>query len=201
MIRQRITLRTPVLAYLVRLLTIVLALILIWYGAMLVLLAAKVAPHTVNSLSAYLTIYRSAARLTVSDFTDTVRLIAGLGGVVVFVVLVYLALQELPRAHLARGDVYLSRDRGGEVTVTPRAIERIAEIAARTQREVQDVSARFGDRSIAVQMSVQRAASAPRVLRETRERIVEDLARHELPALAVDVTLTGFHPTTRRQLS
>lgn len=201
MIRQRVSLRTPVLAYLVRALTLLLALILVWYGAMLVLLAAKVAPHTVNSLSAYRTIYRQAAGLRANDFTDSVRLIAGLGGLMLFVVFVYLALQELPRAHLARGEVHLSHTPAGELTVAPRAIERIAEIAAGTSSEVENVTARLGDSSLVVQMSVKRAASAPQALRDTRERVVKELRRHELPALSVDVTLTGFHPTTRRQLS
>lgn len=201
MIRQRIALRTPVLAYAVRALTILLALILIWYGAMLVLLAAKLSPHTVNSISGYLTLYRDAAGLTLSDFTDTVRVIAGAGGLLVFSLLVYLALQELPRGHLARGDLYLGHGRGGELTVAPRAVERIAEIAAGGHREVDEVSARVGEGAVAVHMSVRRAASAPRALREVRERILEQLSAHGLPALTVDVTLTGFHPTTRRDLS
>ena len=46
MIRQRINLRTPVLAYVVRVLTVVLGLGLFWYGLMVVLLAVKVSPDT-----------------------------------------------------------------------------------------------------------------------------------------------------------
>jgi hypothetical protein len=67
MIRQRINLRTPALAYLVRLLTALLALALFWYGLMVVLLAVKVSGHTVNELSAYRTLYHDAADVTSSD--------------------------------------------------------------------------------------------------------------------------------------
>ena len=80
MIRQRVHLRTPALAYLVRLLTVVLGLALVWYGLMLVLLAAKVSPHTVNAISGYRSLYDDAAALTQNDFTTTVRWIAGVAG-------------------------------------------------------------------------------------------------------------------------
>ena len=67
--RQRVNLRTPIFGHLVAGLTIVLALLLLWYGLMVVLLAVKVSPHTVNSLSAYRTLYNDAADLTRRDFT------------------------------------------------------------------------------------------------------------------------------------
>lgn len=68
------------LAYVVRALTVVLALALVWYGLMIVLLAVKVSPHTVNSLSAYRTLYDDAAGLTQNDFSTAVRFIAGIAG-------------------------------------------------------------------------------------------------------------------------
>src|SRR5581483_5874285 len=107
MTRRRINLRTPLLAYLVRVLTVVLGLTLFWYGLMLVLLAVKVSPHTVNSISAYRTLYDDAISLRASDFTTAVRLIAGFGGLLVFLICLYLATQELPRPYLTRTDVKL----------------------------------------------------------------------------------------------
>ncbi len=107
MTRQRIHLRTPALAYIVRLLTLVLGLALVWYGLMVILLAVKVAPHTINSISAYRILYHDAADLTSEDFTTRVRLIAGFGGLLAFLVLLYLALQEIPRPHLARSPLIL----------------------------------------------------------------------------------------------
>ena len=103
MIRQRINLRTPLLAYVVRALTLLLGAVLVWYGLMVVLLAVKVSPHTVNSISAYRTLYDDVAGLNATDFTTAVRLIAGIAGFLVFLACVYLALQELPRPYLARG--------------------------------------------------------------------------------------------------
>lgn len=201
MIRQRLALRTRALAYVVRALTVLLGLILVWYGAMLVLLAAKVAPHTVNSLSGYRSLYRHATALTAADFTTEVRLIAGFAGLLGFLALVYLALQELPRPYLARGEVVLSEHPSGRVAVEPRAVERVAEIAADAHKDVSSASGRLGDEALNVNVSVRNAARAVETLREVRKRVVGDLARHELPALAVNLTLTGYDPKNRRELS
>ena len=127
MIRQRVNLRTPALAYLVRLLTLAFALALVWYGLMLVLLAAKVAPHTVNAISGYRSLYHAAASVTQDDFTTPVRWIAGAAGFLALLLFGYLAFQELPRPYLARGEVPLSEEERGTTVVKPRAIERVAE--------------------------------------------------------------------------
>ena len=68
--RTRRRIPWPVLAV-----TLLLAAALLWYGLMAVLLAAKVPAHTVNSLSAYRTLYHDAAGLRASDFDTAVRVI------------------------------------------------------------------------------------------------------------------------------
>lgn len=201
MIRQRVNLRTPALAYLVRALAIVLALGLIWYGLMVVLLAVKVSSHTVNSISAYRTIYNAAAELKTSDFTTALRLIAGFGGLIVFLIFVYLALQELPRPYLARSDMELSKDEHGTVRVQPRAIERVAEVAAARNNNVTSAVGRLGDEELNVNIALRRASTVADTLRDVRQRIRADLERHELTSLPVNITLTGYDRKTRRELS
>jgi hypothetical protein len=80
MTRQRVNLRTPVLGHLVAALTIVLGLLLVWYGLMVVLLAVKVSPHTVNSLSAYRTLYHDAADLKTERLHDAAAADRGVRG-------------------------------------------------------------------------------------------------------------------------
>src|ERR1700709_161243 len=104
MTRQRGDLPTPAFGHLVAALTIVLGLLLVWYGLMVVLLAVKVSPHTVNSLSAYRTLYNDAADLKRSDFTTLRRLIAGFAGLLAFLVFLYLAFKAWPRPYRARGE-------------------------------------------------------------------------------------------------
>lgn len=201
MIRQRISLRTPLLAYAVRALTIVLALALLWYGLMVVLLAVKVSPHTVNSLSGYRTLYNDVASLTRGDFTTTVRLIVGFGGLLLFIVFLYLAFQELPRPYLARRDVTLERAEHGRTIVEPRAFERVAEAAALEHPDVTSASGRLGDGELNLNISSRRPRTLAALLQDVQQRVSTSLDRHELPHLAVNVTVTGYDSTTRRELS
>lgn len=201
MTRQRINLRTPLLAYLVRALMIVLALGLFWYGLMVLLLAVKVSPHTVNSISAYRTLYDDATGLMPADFTTLVRLIAGFAGLIAFLLFIYLALQELPRPYLARGDVPLGEQEPGKTIVRPRAIERVAELAARDNPDVSSVAGRLGDQELNLNIGVRRASTAAQTLNDVRARVSADLERHQLPSLPVNVTLTGYDRKTRRELS
>lgn len=201
MIRQRITFRTPGLAYVVRLLTVVLALGLLWYGLMVVLLAVKVSPHTVNAISAYRTLYHDGAGLTSAEVATATRLIAGFAGLLIFVVCLYLALQELPRPSLARGDVMVgARDRG-DTSVQPRAVERAAEIAAMSNRHVSAARGRLGDEEVDVHVRVRSAREVAETLRDVQHRVSETLQLHGLPVRSVNVTLTGYDRTTTRELA
>ncbi len=201
MIRQRINLRNPALAHVAHALTLVLAAILIWYGAMVVLLAAKVSPHTVNSLSAYRTLYHDAAGLKLSDFTTVRRLVIGCAGFLAFLVFVYLALQTLPRPYLARGPFAIGDREHGATTVAPRAVERALELAAAASPRVTAAVGRLGDEKLELHIHVRSARSAADDLRDVHGRAVAALAEHGLPAIPVNVTLTGYDRKTTRELS
>lgn len=198
---QRISLRTPALAYLTRALTFVLALIAIWYGLMLCLLSLKVAPGTVNSISGYRGVYDHAAKLGAADFSTAVRLVAGFAGLLAFLVLGYLAYRELPRAHLAHADLELADQERGTLRVRPRAVERIAETVATGQSDVTSASARLAGRALTVAVKVRRAGTVADTLQSVRRRVHEAMAKHGLPHLPVHVTATGYDPQTRRDLS
>jgi hypothetical protein len=198
--RQRLRVGSSPLALLGRIVLVLFALALVWYGAMLVLLALKVSPHTVNELSGYRTAYNYLAGLQPHDITDGTRLIAGLAGLVGFVVFGYLAFKELPRPHLTRSELRLSEGERGTVDVAPRAIERAVEGAALERDDVEDAAARYSGDELSVNLSVTRASELPDILRAVRARAREQLLAHGLPALPVNVTLTGYHRTRRREL-
>jgi len=199
--RQRISLRTPALAYLARAFTAMLALIAIWYGLMLCLLALKISPSAVNSISAYRNIYAHAAKLGTADFSTTVRLIAGSAGLLAFLILGYLALQELPRPHLAREELKLADQEHGALLVRPHAVERIAETVATAQSDVTSANARLADRALVIGIRARRASTVADSLRSVREHVHEAMATHDLPDLTVHVTLTGYDPQTKRDLA
>jgi hypothetical protein len=201
-IRESLRWRSRWLAYLLgHLLTVALSLILIWYGAMVVLLAAKISPHTVNAISGYHGLYKDIAGLRRANFTTLVRVIAGLAGFLAFCVFLWLALQRLSVPNAGRHRLTLGEDDRGATTVEPRAIERLAEIAAQSHRDVSHATGHLGDQQISVDIDVCRADTAAQVLRAVATSIADALDSHELPALTVNVTLTGYEPTTRRQLA
>ena len=199
--RQRVRERRSFLLLVGRLLALLVGLALLWYGLMVVLLAVKVSPHTVNSLSAYRTLYDDTLDLTASDFTTLRRLIAGFAGLISFLVFLYLAFKAWPRPFLARGDVTLEDDEHGTTLIQPRAIERVAELAARGNPEVTAASGRLGDEQLSVAIDSRRASSVVATLHDVHERVRAELERHDLPSLPVNVTLIGYDRQTTRELS
>jgi hypothetical protein len=197
MFRQRLRIGTSPLVLLGRILLILVAMALVWYGAMLVLLALKVSPHTV---SGYRSAYDYLAGRKASDITSDTRLIAGLAGLAGFLVFGYLAVKEIPRPHLTRTDLRLLDEQRGAVDVAPRAIERAVEGAALERDDIQDATARYATNDLTVNVTVTRARELPEIVRAVRARSREQLVTHGLPELPVNVTLTGYQRTRRREL-
>ena len=102
------------------LLTLLLALAMVWYGLMALLLAVKVSPSTVNSLSGYRTAFDWLSGLTPSDVGGaTTRVIIAGAGVLAFLVFGFLAFKLLPRPYLARRELPLYSEPQGYVTIEP----------------------------------------------------------------------------------
>ena len=202
MLRQRLRSRGFALSHIVaRLLVIALALALLWYGAMVILLAFKVSPDTIDSISGYRTAYDYLTGLTPDDITSDVRLVVGLGGLAVFLLFGYLAWREIPRPYLARGDLQLSGGDRGAVDVTARAVERVAEQAALDHDGVADARGLYHDDALTLEIVARGARDVPATLSAIREQAAESLDRHDLPALPVNVTLTGLDRKNRRELA
>jgi hypothetical protein len=200
MLRQRIRARRSPLALLGWLPLLALSLALLWYGLMVVLLALKVSPQTVNGLSGYRSAYDFLAGLEPPDITGRVRLVAGLGGALAFLLFGYLALKSLAHPYLARSELLLGEARRGVDVVEPRAIERAVEEAARSHPAIDGASARYGTDDVNVSVHVHDARAAASALREVRGRGREALAQHGLPLLPVNVTLIGFKEPKGREL-
>jgi len=198
--RQRIRERPSVLMVVGRIVPLVLALGLVWYGLMLVLLALKVSPSTVNAISGYRTAFNYLSGLTPDDVDGGVTraIIAG-SGLAAFLVFGYLAVKQLPRPYLARRELPLAADEHGEVSVEPRAIERIAEVAASRHSAVTAARGRYSVDDLAVDVSVRRARDIATTLHDAQQRVADALQEHELPAMAVNITLTGYD-RQRREL-
>jgi hypothetical protein len=199
--RQRVREHPSVLMVVGRIVPLVLALAMIWYGLMLLLLALKVSPSTVNSISGYRTAFNYLSGLTSNDVHGNVtRAIIAASGIAAFLVFGYLALKQLPRPYLARRELPLTTDDHGEVHVEPRAIERLAEVAVGMHPAIAAARGRYSVDDLAVDVSVRRARDLATTLHDAQQRVADALEQHELPAMAVNITLTGYDRRQRREL-
>lgn len=191
--RQRLRERTSFFMVAGRLLTLLLALAMVWYGLMALLLAVKVSPSTVNSLSGYRTAFNWLSGLTPSDVDGgTTRAIIAGAGVLAFLVFGFLAFKHLPRPYLARRELPLYSEPQGYLTIEPRAVERLAEVAATSDSAISGARGRYSVDDLAVDVTVRRARDIATTLREAQSRVAHALAEHELPAMPINVTLAGF---------
>lgn len=201
MIRQRLRAHESPLRFVGRLVLVIVSLLVFWYGAMLVALAFKVSPDSVERLSGYRSAFDFLAGLEPDDVSGTARLVVGLAGVAAFLVFGFLALKEIPRPYLARAETRLREDARGRLVVEPRAIERAVEAAASSHAWVSEASARYGDDALALAVTVDRSGDVAGALRELREQSRESLMRHELPLVPVNVELAGFESQRRREFA
>lgn len=201
MLRQRLRERTSPLMFLGRLVTLVFALALVWYGLMTLLLALKVSPATIDTISGYRTAFDWLSGLAPADVDGAAtRAIVAAAGVAAFLLFGYLAITQLPRPYLARRDLELTADDRGEVTVEPRAVERLAEVAATAHPAVTGARGRYSSDDLSVDLTVRRARDLADTLHDAQRRVALALEQHELPAMPVNVTLTGYDRRHRREL-
>jgi hypothetical protein len=203
MLRQRLRTRRFALAeVLLRVITVLVAVALIWYGAMTALLALKVSPHTINGLSAYRSVYDHLAGITAEDITARVRIIVAIAGATSLLVFGALAWRALPRTYLTRSELDLSTSHArGSRVISARALERVGELAALEHPLVGGAAARYGTQDITVLVNLRHATTLADTLAAVQQRVATALAEHDLPRLPINVTLTGVHRSNRRGLA
>jgi hypothetical protein len=202
MLRQRLRTRTSPLAFIQRLLELALALALIWYGLILAGLALDVIGRdSADTYSGYRTTYDFVADLLAGRASDSERLIAGIAGLAAFLLLLTVAFKLRPRPYLARHDLELEAGDRGTVTVQPRAVERLAEGIALQHPAVASASARVGTDDLAVLLELRRARDLPDTLRTVQRSVSTGLERHGLPTVPINVTLTGYDRSSKRELN
>lgn len=201
MLRQRVHLETSALASVVaRALVVVLGGALVFYGVMLVMLATKVSPSTVDSISGYRAAYDYLAGLDASDISGAGRAIVAAVGLAVGLGAALLLWRAAPRPYLARHPLLLSSEEVGDVVVRPRAMERVVELAALEDPRVVGARARFDDAGVVLNLRTKDAPHLVEILRGARSRARASLERHGLELERVDVTFAGYEGSTRREL-
>jgi hypothetical protein len=201
MLRQRLRNRGSALSFASHVVVVALSLALIWGGATVLLLALKVEPGTVQSLTGYASVYDALRDLGPTDFDSTTRAITAAVGVALMLICGYLAYKMLPRPYLARRDLDLFRDERGEAVVEPRAIERLSEVTAERKAGVAAATGRYGTDELAVDVTLSRTRDLAGSLEGVRTAVRVALEEHGLPVVPVNVTLAGYQRKTRRELT
>jgi len=199
--RQRVRARSFPLARIAGdIVVVIFALAMMWGGAMVVLLALKLAPATLDGLSGYRTAYDYLADIQPAGVGSSTRVIAALAGLFGAAVFGYLAWRAIPRPYLARTDLRLTSDERGVIDVNARAIERAAETAALEHPAVAAARARYATEDLTIDVSVDRAEELAATLQAVQQCARDSLARHELPPLPVNITLVRLERKNRREL-
>jgi len=199
--RQRVRARSSPLARIAcDIVVVIFALALMWGGVMVVMLALKVAPATIDGMLGYRTAYDYLGSLQPADISASTRMIAAIAGLTAAAVFSYLAWRAIPRPYLARSNLRLTGDERGVVDVNARAIERAAETAALEHPAVVAARARYGTDDLTIDVSAGRADELAATLQAVQQRARDSLARHELPPLSVNITLVRLERKTRREL-
>ncbi|MGI8631988.1 MAG: hypothetical protein ACR2NA_05490 [Solirubrobacterales bacterium] len=186
-------------------LVVVLAAAMVWYGLMVFLLAVKVAPGMVDTISGYRTVFDALRSIGPGDLDAEVRLITAASGMVAFVVFGALFVLALPRPHRTRRAQELplpgEQSSAGRTTVAPRAYERIAEAAAARAPAIEQAAGRLDGAELAVSITMRTSEQPLEVLRSAQDRVRAALERHGLAVVPVNVTLASHEGAgTRRVL-
>jgi hypothetical protein len=199
--RQRLHVETSGLANAVgRALAVLLGAALVYYGAMLVLLAFKVSPSVVNDLCGYRTAFDYLSGLSAGDISSSDRLLVAIVAAGLAIVALALLWLGRPRPYLARHEMKVTETDHGVTEIRPRAMERAVEAAALEHPAVVGARARYGDEAIALAVTAGGAADLVTTLNEVEERAHQSLQRHQLELDRVDVTLAGYSSTNGREL-
>lgn len=199
--RQRLRLEGSTLATTVgRVLVALLGAAIAWYGLMLVLLAFKVSPGSVDDISGYRTAFDYLAGLSPADISSSDRLIVAIVALVLASVALFLLWRGLPRPHLARHAIEIEQTELGTTEIQPRAVERAVESAALEHPAVVGARARYDDDGIALAITARQAATLVDTLHQVEERAFESLGRHQIELRRVDVTLAGYDSPNGREL-
>ena len=114
-------------------------------------------------------------------------------GIACLIVFAPLAWRALPRPYLGRGAIDLDDGPGpGRTELAPRALERVAEVAAHGHPQVTRAMGRLDTDTLELRIRLREADELPATLRAVQQRVVAALATEGVPAQSVDVTLAGL---------
>lgn len=181
-------------------LMVVPALALVYGGAVVLALGAGVSPADVDSVTAYRTVQDRLGALDPANWSQGVSIGVAVAGILGLLLLLALGWAQRLIPHVTRAELVLREEDDGRTTVSPRAIERIAEIAARGPG-VKAAKATLGDDDLAIALHANRGDLIPELLPGARTRAHAALRQAGLPdTSALRVAVTRFTAASKKDL-
>lgn len=197
MIRRRpIGIRTRAIGRLGSALVALLALALIFYGLMVILLAVKVDPGFVNAISGYRTAFDALSGIGADSVDGVDRAIVAGAGLLAFVLFGLIAYGALPRPYLTRNDLHLRDGGRGVDVVAVKAVERIAERAARGGG-VADASARYERNRLQLDLEIVPTGELLELADAVRGRLTAAFDTVQVPEPQTEISITGVEQPER----
>lgn len=198
--RQRLGLTHTWATTLGQKLMIVPGIALIYGGGVVLALGAGIAPDSLNSAIGYQSVYERLGALDPANWSGGVTIAVAVGGLLGLGLLMALGWAQRLIPHVTRSALVLREEDDGRTTVSPRAIERAVEIAAR-QEGVRAAKATLGEDEVHVALHARRAELIPDLLLRTKARATAALEQSGVGATNdVRVTVTRFTPATKSEL-
>lgn len=181
-------------------LMIVPAAALLYCGGVVLALGAGASPSDVDSVTGYRTVHDQLGALDPSAWSNSVVIAIAVAGVLGGALLAMLGWAQRVIPHVTRSAIVLRDEADGVTTVSPRAAERIVEMAARHDG-VRAAKATLGEGDVHLVLNARRPELIPDVLEQTRARSTSALTRAGLTDLtAVRVTITRFTRPSKKEL-
>jgi hypothetical protein len=197
--RQRLGLTHSWATTLGQKLMVVPAVALLYGGAVVLALGAGVAPRDVDAITGYETVYERLGALDPANWSQGVTIGVAIAGLLGFLVLVRLGWAQRLIPHVTRAALVLREEDDGTTTVSPRAVERAAEIAAR-HPGVKAVKATLGEGDLHLAVHARRAELIPEVLQHARSGASRALEQAGLTDIDdVRVAVTRFTPASKKE--
>lgn len=178
-----------------RLVMLIIALLLIAVPVLLLLVAfGVISASVIDAYTGYRSGLEALGNLSISDFTNPVRIVLAVVGVLVALIALLLLLRELTFGRRVARSTVMDDTPGKETVITASAVKALAEGAAReagAESPSASLTSKDRDYLVSVGIRVPPSGNYTELATRTRENIRRVLGEQGVPVRDVEVTVQG----------
>lgn len=178
-----------------RIVMLIIALLLIAVPVLLLLVAfGVISADVIDAYTGYRSGLEALGNLSISDFTNPVRIVLAVVGVLVALIALLLLLRELTFGRRVARSTVMDDSPGKETVITASAVKALAEGAARgagAESPSASLTSKDRDYLVSVGIRVPPSGNYTELATRTRENIRRVLGEQGVPVRDVEVTVQG----------